>query len=350
MSTKRVLNALLGNKNDTIPCWFMRQAGRSLPEYLAIKEKMKTYDMFQTPSVASEVTLQPLKRFPLDAAIVYADILHIPDVLGCGLSFVKGDGPKFEKTVSNMDDVIELEDTLKNNRTSILEKLSFIQETLTLVKPQLESHQTLIGFAGAPWTVGSYVIEGGSTKTFIKTKRFMLEQPEAFKKLMAVLTDLTKDYLQGQIKAGADCIQLFESWGGNAVSPNQYKEFIAPYVTDILTSVQQKVPTIHFVNKSAGVLDEALKVPSSAFGVDYNQKLDNVTQHSSLGKRAIQGNLDPITLFADWNRVEKEAKEILEIGAKHPHGFIFNVGHGFSPETPLENVAKLVDYIHAFKS
>ena len=212
---KPILEAYAGKKTAYTPLWFMRQAGRCLPEYRAIKEKMRTYDMFQTPEVACEVTLQPLKRFELDAAIVYADILHIPDVLGLELDFVKGDGPVFSKPIVTPADVDALPRTDDSAaKQEIMEKLAFITKTLKLVKPELEKTQTLIGFAGAPFTVVSYMVEGGSTKTFNKTKRFMLQHPDSFKELMQVVTDWTILYLDSQIQSGAEAIQLFESWGG----------------------------------------------------------------------------------------------------------------------------------------
>ena len=348
MGEKLVLEALKGIRGDRIPLWFMRQAGRCLPEYRAIKEKMATYDMFQTPDIATEITLQPLKRFDIDAAIVYADILHIPDALGCGLSFVKGDGPKFAHTVRSAEDLKVLEERFSNAK-AVSEDLSFVGETLRGVSSQLEAHQTLIGFCGSPWTVASYVVEGGSTKTFFETKHLMMTQPEVFHRLMHLLTETTIPYLEMQVKSGANVIQLFESWGGTALSPGQYKEFCMPYVKRIIEHMSAKVPVIHYVNKSAGILDEVLSIESAGFGIDWAQKLSHVTSHPKLSGRTIQGNLDPLFLYASTNVIDSELDQILSQASSYSGGYIFNVGHGFTPKTPLDSVKHVIDRVHSYK-
>jgi len=342
---KPILKALSGQQNEVTPVWFMRQAGRCLPEYRAIKEKMKTYDMFRTPDIASEVTLQPLKRFPLDAAIVYADILHIPDALGCGLSFQPGDGPKFSHTVRSSKDLSVLKSRLAN-KTQLLSELAFVGETLSKVKPQLDSRQTLIGFAGAPWTVASYAVEGGGTDDFFEVKTLMMREPTVFKELMEILTEATIPYLEMQIAAGAEVIQLFESWAGLALGPSMYREFCRPYVARIIDHISKKVPVIHFVNRSAGLWDEVVDLKSQAIGIDWAQSLAKVSKDPRVFGRCLQGNLDPLWLYAPWETLEIEARRILEEGRNFNGGYIFNVGHGFTPKTPLENVAKLVDFIH----
>ncbi|MDB2447247.1 uroporphyrinogen decarboxylase [bacterium] len=347
MSDKLVLEALKGNKTNKVPVWFMRQAGRCLPEYRAIKETMATYDMFRTPKIATEVTLQPLKRFDIDAAIVYADILHIPDALGCELSFVKGDGPKFAHTVKSEKDLGLLESRFEN-MAQVQSELSFVGETLSGVKPQLEDYRTLIGFCGSPWTVASYVVEGGSTKTFFETKKLMMTQPKVFHRLMELLTKTTIPYLEMQVAAGAEVIQLFESWGGSALSPNEYKEFCLPYVKMIIDALSPKVPVIHYVNKSAGILDEVLSIESAGFGVDWSQKLTNVIKHPGLNGRAIQGNLDPLYLYTDHDTLKSQVSDVLEQAKQHEGGYIFNVGHGFTPQTPIDSIKSVVDQVHAF--
>lgn len=345
---KPVLKALMGEKNIVTPVWFMRQAGRCLPEYRAIKSTMKTYDMFITPKVASEVTMQPLKRFPLDAAIVYADILHIPDALGCGLSFEPGDGPKFSHTVRTKSDLTLLRDRLKDS-SKVADSLSFVGETLRLVKPQLAKDQTLIGFAGSPWTVASYVVEGGSSHNFHQVKALMMKDPQVFKDLMEILTEATIPYLQMQIRAGAEVIQLFESWGGQALGTNMYKEFCKPYMERIIKALSSQVPIIHFVNRSAGIWDEIVSLPSQGIGIDWAQPLSKVALDPRMQGRCLQGNLDPMWLYASWDKLKMEAQEILTAGRNFSGGYIFNVGHGFTPDTPLENVEKLVEFIHQAK-
>jgi uroporphyrinogen decarboxylase len=342
---KPILKALKGERTKTTPVWFMRQAGRCLPEYRAIKEKMKTYDMFRTPDVATEITLQPLKRFPVDAAIVYADILHIPDALGCGLSFQPGDGPKFSHVVRVKEDLAILKDRIQN-KAKLASELSFVGETLSRVKPQLDKHQTLIGFAGAPWTVASYVVEGGSSDHFFKVKSLMMKDPAVFKELMEILTEATIPYLEMQVSAGAEVVQLFESWGGQALGPSMYNEFCRPYVERIISHLSKKVPVIHFVNRSAGIWDEVVTLPSQGVGIDWAQPLSRVAQDSRMAGRCIQGNLDPMWLYANWETLEREALKVLKAGRSFSGGYIFNVGHGFTPDTPIESISKLVELVH----
>lgn len=347
MGEKLFLQALNGEKTRRIPIWFMRQAGRCLPEYRAIKETMKTYDMFRTPNIAAEITLQPLKRFDYDAAIVYADILHIPDALGCGLSFVVGDGPKFEHTVRSTEDLKLLESKFASMQ-QVQKELSFVGETLTGVKKELSAEKALIGFCGSPWTVASYVVEGGSSKTFFETKKLMMTKPKVFHRLMEILTETTIPYLNMQVDAGAEALQLFESWGGSALSPAQYEEFCLPYVKKICDSLSTRVPVIHYVNKSAGILDQVLSIKTAGFGIDWSQNIANVTSNPHLSGRAIQGNLDPLFLYASPEVLKAQVQSVLTQGALYGGGYIFNVGHGLTPQTPLESIKAVVDQVHAF--
>lgn len=347
MPENRFLQALNGKNDQTVPVWFMRQAGRCLPEYRAIKEKMKTYDMFRTPEVATEVTLQPMKRFDYDAAIVYADILHIPDALGCGLSFVKGDGPKFEHVVRSSEDLKVLEDRFADME-QVQSELAFVGQTLKNVRAELSPSKALIGFCGSPWTVASYVVEGGSTKTFFTTKRLMMEKPDVFHRLMELITETTIPYLQMQVASGAQALQLFESWGGTALSPCQYDEFCRPYVSKILTTLSETTPMIHYVNKSAGILSNVLSIPSKGFGVDWSQPLENVTKHPLLAGRTVQGNLDPLYLYSDKATLSKQVHAVLDQAKKYDGGFIFNVGHGLTPDTPIDAIKHTVDLVHEY--
>jgi uroporphyrinogen decarboxylase len=349
LSPKHFLNALAGKKPARTPLWMMRQAGRYLPEYMAVRQHHDTLTMFTTPSIASEITLQPLRRFDLDAAIVYADILLIPHALGLGLRFVKGEGPKFERCIRTEADVIFVENQTSTPQgiAQVVERCSYLERTLELVKPQLASHQTLIGFCGAPWTVASYMIEGGSADgEFFHSKMLMLQQPELFSRLMTVVTNVSVEYLKMQITAGAEALQVFESWGG-ALTPNQYARHCAPHTTKLVSAVNSIVPVIHYVGESAGILDVAALVPSQAFGVDWRQSLGKASKHPSLQSKALQGNLDPLLLYAPFDTLETEVRSIVSAGQDHPGGFAFNLGHGIKQTTPLESVKFVVDLVHS---
>ena len=343
---KPLLAALKGQKPAHTPVWLMRQAGRYLPEYRAIREKNDTLTMFKTPTIAADITLQPLRRYALDGAIVYADILLLPEALGLGLEFVKGEGPQFARTIRSAQDLSWLQKQAANAK-EVVARADYVAETLGRVKSELSPDVTLLGFAGAPWTVASYMIEGGSAKgEFFESKKLMFDAPQVLHGLLNILTDLTIDYLHMQVDAGADALQLFESWGG-ALTPDQYLEFCAPYSIRIMNALRPRVPTIHFVGEAAGILNEVLTVPSDVFGVDWRQSLGRVSSHPLLGERGLQGNLDPLLLHASRTLLETKAAEILKAGRAHKTGqFIFNLGHGIRQTTPPENVGFLVDLVH----
>ncbi len=345
---KALLVAARGGKPARTPLWLMRQAGRYLPEYRAIREKHPTLTMFTTPTIAADITLQPLRRFDLDAAIVYADILLIPHALGLGLNFVAGEGPKFERTIRTREDVEWLRRQAADP-DAIVARCGYLAETLSRVKSGLAAHQTLIGFCGAPWTVASYMIEGGSAHgEFFHSKMLMLREPALFAELMDVVTDISIRYLRMQVDAGAEVLQVFESWGG-ALTPHQYATFCAPYAARITEALRPSVPVIHFVGESAGLLEPVLDVPCDVFGVDWRQDLALVRKHPALGARALQGNLDPLLLFAPFDVLEARVAATLEAGVPHPGGFIFNLGHGIRQTTPVEAVGFVVDLVHGWR-
>lgn len=345
---KNLLLAAQGKENARTPLWLMRQAGRYLPEYMEIRAQHNTLKMFKTPSIAKEITLQPLRRFDLDGAILYADILLIPDALDLGLTFQVGEGPKFSKTVRSAAD---LEEVLKAaaQEDKIISKLDYVGETLELVKSDLTKfhpNATLLGFAGAPFTVASYMIEGGSAHgEFWETKKLMLNDPATMHGLLDLVTRLTISYLQMQVKAGAEVVQLFESWGG-ALSPNLYKEFCLPYSKRILAALVGVVPTIHYVGESAGILKESFSAGGDVFSVDWRQSLSNVVPLAQDAGRALQGNLDPAFLFAPVEKLKVEVESILSVGRPHKSGYIFNLGHGINRFTPVESVSALVEIVH----
>lgn len=347
MTIKPLLAAIAGQKPAHTPIWLMRQAGRYLPEYRALRANHDTLTMFKTPSIAADVTLQPLLRFPLDAAIVYADILLLPDALGLGLSFVAGEGPRFARTIRNEADMQWLAQ-MASNPKAIVTSLEYVAETLSLVKNRMPKDAALIGFAGAPWTVASYMIEGGSSHgEFFESKKLMFTAPHVLHELLDTVTRLTIDYLLMQVAAGAEVLQLFESWGG-ALTPDQYAEFAAPYAGRILKALGTSVPTIHFVGEGAGILDIAAREPATVLGIDWRQDLSRASALASQHGKAIQGNLDPLLLHAPRALLEAKAREILIKGTAHPHGFVFNLGHGIRQTTPVENVGVLVDLVHSF--
>jgi len=344
-STKPLLQAARGEKPAHTPVWLMRQAGRFLPEYRAVRERHDTLTMFTTPEIAADITLQPLRRFPLDAAIIYADILLIPHALGLGLTFVKGEGPRFARTIRSAEDLAWLSRQAEDV-DAVMARMDYLWETLARVKPGLSAEQTLIGFCGAPWTVASYMIEGGSAHgEFFESKMLLLREPDVFRGLMEILTKLSIRYLEKQVDAGAEILQVFESWGG-ALTPHQYMTFCAPYTRRLCEALRKRVPLIHFVGESAGLLDPVLDVPSDVFGVDWRQDLAVVSRHARTQTRALQGNLDPLLLYAPEAVLEERVRATLATGRAHPGGYIFNLGHGIRPTTPIESVERIVKIVH----
>ena len=347
VANKPLCLAALGRWQGQIPLWMMRQAGRYLPEYRAIRERYNTLQMFRTPALAADITLQPLARFPLDAAIVYADILLIPDALGCGLGFVAGEGPRFASPVRTEADVARIEAAVAHPE-DVLERLDYVFKTLGLVAPALAPHQALIGFAGAPWTVASYVIEGGGTAgDCFESKCFLLKRPDLMHRLLAALTDITICYLERQVDAGCEVLQLFESWGG-ALAPAQYRTFAAPYAARILQTLSQRVPCIHYVGESAGILQDAVAASSHCFSVDWRQELGTASRVVT-GARSLQGNLDPVLLCgANSADLRAAVEAVCQVGTSHSGGFIFNLGHGLRQQTPVEQVGQVCTWVKEY--
>lgn len=346
---KVLLQAARGEKTTHIPLWLMRQAGRYLPEYREYRSRHDTLTMFKTPTIASEITLQPLRRFPLDGAIIYADILLIPDAMGIPLSFIEKEGPRFAHPVRTAADLKILEQNAAN-LDSVINQLSYVGETVSRVKSHLNPDVTLIGFAGAPFTVASYLIEGrGPSKNdFFETKKLIFNQPQLFHTLMECLTEVTMAYLDMQIAAGIEIVQLFESWSG-ALAPTHYREFCLPYMQKIIKHAQKKVPAICFMGQGAGLISDVLALKPNVFGVDWRQDLGKVANQFHGSKIALQGNLDPLLLYSNQDVLQKNLDACLEQGTAHPHGYIFNLGHGCTPETPIESVKFVVDRVKSFK-
>ena len=335
LKQSRFLKACRKESVDCTPVWLMRQAGRYMPEYRGLREKYSLLTLCKTPELAAQVTLQPIKRFPLDAAIIFADILLPLEPLGLHLEFAKGEGPVIHNPISTKQDVENLIDFDVN------ERLGFVFDAIRMAAGELKSIP-LIGFAGAPFTVASYAIEGGYSRHFLKTKRILYHHPDVWHSFMKKLSAITLSYLQEQVRAGASAIQLFDSWVG-VLGPRDYKDFVLPYSKMILSNLD--VPAIHFSTGTASYLDLICEAGGDVISVDWRVNLKDAWEQ--IGDRAIQGNLDPAHLIMPVDQLRLEINKILaDAGGKDGH--IFNLGHGVFPETPVENVEALVAEVHAW--
>ena len=327
---------------ERTPVWFMRQAGRILPEDRAIRERLTLLEISQRPDVAVEVTLQPLRRMPLDAAILFADIMTPLLGAGVALDLVEGVGPVIESPVRDEAGVRALR-ALEPERD-----VPYVLETLRVLRRELDPAQALIGFAGAPFTLAAYLVEGRPSRDFVRTKSLMYGAPATWRLLMDRLAELTVAYLRAQIAAGADVVQLFDSWVG-ALGPDDYAAYVQPYMRRIFTSLGSTgVPMIHFGVSTASLLEHMRTDGATAIGVDWRVPLDQAW--ARIGHHlAIQGNLDPVALFAPRDVLEAKARDILEQAGTRP-GHIFNLGHGILPGTPLDNVIRLADFVRETSS
>lgn len=326
---------------DTTPVWFMRQAGRYMAEYRAIREKYSLLEICYRPELAAEVTLQPVRALGVDAAILFADILLPAIPLGIGLEFAKGEGPVLQNPVRTMDDV-------KNLRPVNPEAdLGYVMEAIHILRGELKD-VPLIGFCGAPFTVASYIIEGGSSREFLKTKTMMYSAPEVWHALMEKLSVVLSDYLVAQIRSGAQTVQVFDSWVG-ALNPQDYEEFVLPYSQKILQDAKKEnVPVIHFGTNTTTLLPLMKRAGGDVLGLDWRIPLDDGWK--LLGNDvAVQGNLDPTILFAPLPEIKKRVLDILD-RAKGQPGHIFNLGHGILQNTPVDNVKAVVDMVHEFSA
>jgi uroporphyrinogen decarboxylase len=338
--TSRFLRACHRLPVDATPIWLMRQAGRYMAEYRALREKHSMLDLIQTPDLAAEVTLQPIKAFDLDAAIIFADIL--PPLIGMGLKldFQPGKGPVIHNPISTTYD-IDLLGTPPAEET-----LAPTLEAIKMVTAELESRGIpLIGFAGAPFTLASYAIEGGGSKDYARTRTIMYSEPAAWKRLMEKMVTVQADYLLKQAQSGAAALQVFDSWAGLALGKEAYLRYVAPYNSALFDQLKQTgVPVINFSTGTFPYLEEVAACGGDVIGVDFRMPLGAAWE--KIGpERAIQGNLDPMALLADWREVKYQVDRVLEEAGGRP-GHIFNLGHGLYRTTPIENVKKLADYVH----
>lgn len=336
----RFLKACRREPVDCTPVWFMRQAGRYMAEFRTIRKKHSLLDVAKTPELAAEVTLQPIEKLDLDAAIIFADILLPLEPMGIRLEFAKGEGPVIHNPIRSMADVEAL-------RVIDAEaELSFVAQAIRMVRADLNSRIPLIGFAGAPFTLASYLIEGGHSKNHVLAKKMMYHEPKVWATLMDKLGRVVADYLKSQIKAGAQAVQLFDSWVG-CLSPGDYQEYVLPYSRQVIKALAgQGVPMIHFGTDTAMLLELMREAGGDVIGLDWRVNLDEAWRRIGYDV-AVQGNLDPVALFAPLPEIEKRVKDILKRAANRP-GHIFNLGHGILPETPVENVKAVVEMVHEY--
>ena len=343
MSHDRLLRALRRQPVDTTPVWLMRQAGRYLPEYRALREKAGSFlNLCQNPELACEVTLQPLRRFDLDGAILFSDILTIPEAMGLGLHFVAGEGPHFHHPVRTPAAIDKLA------VPDIADELGYVPAAVRLIRRELDGHTPVIGFAGSPWTLATYMVEGGPSKTYQHIKALMYNEPAALHRLLDILARSVADYLNAQIAAGAQAVQIFDTWGG-VLTPAAYREFSLAYMTQIVSKLDtapdgSDVPVILFTKGGGPWLEAMADTGASALGLDWTIDID--AARARVGDRvALQGNLDPAMLYARPDVIRHHVQDILTRFGDHP-GHVFNLGHGVTPQVDPEHVATLVDAVH----
>ncbi|MYL27677.1 MULTISPECIES: uroporphyrinogen decarboxylase [Halomonadaceae] len=347
LQNDRLLRAIAGEPVDATPVWMMRQAGRYLPEYRRVREQAGSFmALCQDDSLACEVTLQPLERFDLDAAILFSDILTIPDAMDLGLHFVTGEGPRFRKTVTTAEDVAALPE-LNAERD-----LGYVMNAVSTIRRELNGRVPLIGFAGSPWTLATYMVEGGSSKDFRGIKRLMMESPEVLHGLLGKLADAVTDYLNAQIRAGAQVVQIFDTWGG-ALSPQAYRAFSLDYMQRIIDGLirendGRQVPVIVFTKNGGQWLETMAGCGADCLGLDWTTHIGEARQRVG-DQVALQGNLDPSTLYAPDDVIRSEVERILgEYGTGSGH--VFNLGHGVHLDVDPDKAKVMVDAVHEFSA
>ncbi|MDP7167649.1 MAG: uroporphyrinogen decarboxylase [Nitrospinota bacterium] len=333
------LKACRGEPADTTPVWLMRQAGRYMVEYREVRERTPFMDLCRDSDLAAEVTVTAVERIGADAAIIFSDILLILVPMGMDLTYGKGEGPVLGNPVRAASDVDRLEEAPP-------EALSFVYDAIRKTRSSLGPETPLIGFCGAPFTLASYVIEGGGSRNYAETKKLMYGDPGAWHALMSVIARSLVGYVRSQVDAGAQAIQIFDSWAG-CLSPADYREYVFPHIRFLLDAISGPVPIIHFGTGTATLLDQQKKAGGDVIGLDWRVNLGE--SWDALGRVAVQGNLDPCVLLADRETIRRRAGDILRQAGGRP-GHIFNLGHGVLPMTPVDNVKYLVDLVHEWRA
>jgi uroporphyrinogen decarboxylase len=334
------LKACKGEKTDFTPVWIMRQAGRYLPQYHTVRSKGSFLDLCKTPERAAEVTIQPIDFLDVDAAILFSDILVPLEKMGAHLEFQEKRGPVFPSPIRDKAavDALGIPDPEDD--------LGYVMDTIRILRKELAGRVPLIGFSGAPFTLATYLIEGGSSKNYYQTKKMMYEAPELYGQLLDKITDCTIEYLKGQVVAGAQALQVFDSWAG-VLAPRDYAEFAFPYVKRIITALKEvtDIPLIYFANNGATLLDQTINCGSDVLGFDWRINLDEVV--SRVGQKvSIQGNMDPIALFLPEDKLADRVRTVLT-QAKGARGHVFNLGHGIIPETSPDQAKLAVSLVHS---
>lgn len=339
MSNDIFLRVLRGETVERTPVWFMRQAGRYLPEYRETRAKAGSFmDLCRNTELACEVTLQPLRRYALDAAILFSDILTIPDAMGLGLTFAQGEGPKFARTIRTLADVESLPLPPEGS-------LDYVFNAVKMIRRELDNLAPLIGFAGSPWTLATYMVEGQSSRDHAHTKALAYREPETMHALLVKLTQAVSEYLNRQIDAGAQAVMIFDSWGGTL--PHwAYERFSLNYMSEIVKNIQKRVPTIIFTKGGGQWLSLLKDSGANAIGIDWTTSLKTARQ--IVGDNiTLQGNLDPTMLLTNPATIRNAVKDILE-DYGHGHRHIFNLGHGITPDVPPDNVYAMIDAVAEF--
>jgi len=341
------LRALLRQPTDHTPVWLMRQAGRYLPEYRATRQKAGSFMGLATnPDYATEVTLQPLDRFPLDAAILFSDILTVPDAMGLGLYFVEGEGPKFERPLKTEAEVLAL-------RAPELDSLDYVFKAVTQIRTELNGRVPLIGFSGSPWTLACYMVEGQGSREFHTIKKMLYSRPDLMHHILSTNAQAVAAYLNAQIDAGAQAVMIFDSWGG-ALADGAYQTFSLDYMRQVVSLLKRekdgvKIPAIVFTKGGGQWIEQIADTGADAVGLDWTANLTRA--RAAVGhKVALQGNLDPAILFANPEQIVAEVHKVLDAFGKPQdgNGHVFNLGHGISQFTPPESVAVMVEAVHSY--
>ena len=340
MTNDLLLRALRGEKTERVPVWMMRQAGRYLPDYMKLKAKYDFFTRVQTPELATEITLQPVYQVGVDAAIIFSDILVIPQAMGLEVLMEEGKGPSLPKVIQTQADINALV------TGGVEESLKYVTDALSLTKKELNGRVPLIGFAGAPWTILCYMVEGKGSKTWDKAKQFAYTQPVLAHELLQKITNITINYLKAQVKAGADTVQVFDSWAGS-LSPSDFKLFAQPYLLQIAAALKDEAPVILFPKGTWHALADLSKSGAAGIGIDWciDPKVARQFTNNSI---TLQGNFDPAKLLAPIPEIKKAVKEMID--GFGTHRYIANLGHGITPNVPVDHARAFVDAVKEYRS